>query len=228
MEKSRNKKTLNLIILIFVFLTLVSLFGAITTISGQNSALSIVFFALALLFGLTGFILIIVFIAYYNKFIKYKNKVAESLSMIDVHLKLRFDLVPSLVEVVKGYAQHEKEVFEKITTLRKAAVTTNNDKDLIKISNELVIQMKKMFIIVEDYPELKANSLFLKLMEDLRDIENKISASRRFYNANVNQYNILVEGFPSNLVALKYNFQKIEMFKIAVNEKILPIVNLTE
>lgn len=228
MEKSHNKKTLNIIILIFVLITLLCLFGAITTISGQDTVLSVVFFILTILFGLIGIILLTVFVAYYNKFVRYKNKVAESLSMIDIHLKLRFDLVPSLVEVVKGYAQHEKDVFEKIATLRKEALTSNDDKDLIKISNDLVVQMKKMFIIVEDYPKLKANNLFLKLMEDLRDIENKISASRRFYNANVNQYNILVEGFPSNLVAGKYNFQKIDMFKIAVNEKILPKVNLTE
>lgn len=162
----------------------------------------------------------------YNQFIKYKNKVAESLSLVDVQLKLRFDLVPNLVEVVKGYAKHESETLQKIVELRNKANSAIDEKEKIELSNELVSEMRNMFVIVEAYPQLKANEVYLKLMNELSEVEDRISASRRFYNSNVNAFNNLTETFPSNLIAKMYGFKKQDLFRVDTAEKLLPKVEL--
>lgn len=228
MKKTNNKTTLNLIFLVFILLTLLCLFGAITTITGGNAGLSVLFFVLTLIFGFSGTVTLIMFIAYYNSLIKNKNKIEESLSLIDVYLKMRFDLVPNLVNTVKGYMEHEKEVLHEITLLRSQVKKAQNEEERIALSNELVMQMKNIFVAVENYPELKASKLFLNLTEQLRDVENKIAASRRFYNANINVYNNKVQTFPSSIIANSYGFKTEKMFQIDINEKVLPSVNLTE
>lgn len=228
MKKTNNKTTLHIIFLVFILLTLLCLFGAITTITDANAGLSVLFFVLTLMFGFSGTVTLIMFIAYYNSLVKNKNKIEESLSLIDVYLKMRFDLVPNLVNTVKGYMEHEKEVLHEITLLRSQAKKAQNEEERIALSNELAMQMKNIFIAVENYPELKASKLFLNLTEQLRDVENKIAASRRFYNANINVYNNKVQTFPSSIIANSYGFKTEKMFQIDINEKVLPSVSLTE
>lgn len=183
---------------------------------------TIVFLFFILLF----FVPVLILVGIYNKFVKYKNKVAESLSLVDVYLKMRFDLVPNLVEVVKGYTKHEKEVLEKVVMLRNLSTKAENEKEKINLANQLVDSMKQIFVVVENYPDLKASNLYSNLFKELSEIEEKIAASRRFYNSNVNSYNTLTDTFPSNVVAGMFNFKREELFKIEVNEKILPQVKL--
>jgi len=154
----------------------------------------------------------------YNRMVKYRNKVKESLRLIDIHLKLRFDLIPNLVSTVKGYAKHEKEIFDKLIETRKLAVGAKEEKEKLEYANELVPQMRHVLAVAEDYPELKADSLFKSLMEELVLIEDKIAASRRFYDSNVSEYNTLIKVFPNNMIASMFNFEEMELFKIDVGE----------
>ena len=173
-------------------------------------------------------ILIIVTISKYNKMVRYKNKVKESLRLIDIHLKLRFDLIPNLVKTVKAYSKHEQEVFDSLLKLRKKAVEAKEEKEKLEVANELVPKMRQVLVIAEDYPELKADSLYKSLMEELILVEDKIAASRRFYDSNVNEYNTLIETFPNNLIASMFNFESIELFKIDVGENFASKINMEE
>ena len=164
------------------------------------------------------FILFISVVSAYNKMIRYRNKVKESLALIDIHLKLRFDLIPNLVKTVKEYAKHENEIFTKIIETRKLAVQSKDEKEKLEYANELVPQMRGVLAIAENYPELKADALFRSLMEELVLIEDKLVASRRFYDSNVNQYNTLIGVFPNNIVASIFGFKEMELFKIDVGE----------
>lgn len=168
--------------------------------------------------GVVLLILVIVVISQYNKMVKYKHKVEESLSSVDVHLKLRFDLIPNLVNTVKGYSKHEHEVFRELIKTRKLAVNAKDEKEKLERANELVPQMSHVLAIAEDYPELKADALYRSLMEELVLVEDKIAASRRFYDSNVSHYNTLIEVFPNNILANMFGFQKMELFKIDVGE----------
>ena len=228
MKKTGGKSTLTLIILSFIIVTILCLFGATTTFVGLETSISTVFFVLTLLCVLFGIVTTFVFISYYNSLVRYKNKISESLSLIDVYLKMRFDLVPNLVAVVKEYMKHERQVLTHITKLRKQSQTAQTEQERIELSNELTSELKTFFVAVENYPDLKANKLFLTLMEDLRDIENKIAASRRFYNANINSYNNKVQTFPSSIIAKSYGFETQKLFTIELNETILAKVSLTE
>lgn len=154
----------------------------------------------------------------YNKMVKYKNKVEESLRLIDIHLKLRFDLIPNLVNTVKGYTKHESEIFNKLIEVRKLALKENDEKKKLEYANELVPSIKQVLFIAEDYPELKADAMYKSLMEELVLIEDKIAASRRFYDSNVSEYNTLIEVFPNNIIANAFGFKKVELFKIDVGE----------
>lgn len=165
-------------------------------------------------------ILVLVCICKYNKMIKYRNKVRESLSSIDIHLKLRFDLIPNLVNTVKGYAKHESELFESLIKVRNYAVQATDEKEKLEYANQLVPKMKQLLFVAENYPKLKADSLYKSLMEELVLIEDKIAASRRFYDSNVNAYNTLIETFPNSIIASMFGFKAIEMFKIDVGENI--------
>lgn len=178
--------------------------------------------------GVILFIFICVVIGKYNKMVKYKNKVGESLSLIDIHLKLRFDLVPNLVNTVKGYAKHEKELFDKLIETRKLAVKAKDEKQKLEYANELVPQIGRVLAVAESYPELKADVLYRDLMEELILIEDKIAASRRFYDSNVSKYNTLIEVFPNNIFASIFKFKKMELFKIDVGERFASKIDLNK
>jgi LemA protein len=156
----------------------------------------------------------------YNKFITLINRAKEAWSDIDVQLKRRYDLIPNLVNTVKGYATHESEVFDNVTRARAQAMGAQNIVDKGKTENMLASALKSVFAVAEAYPELKANQNFLSLQTELSDTENKIQASRRFYNGNVRDLNIAVESFPSNLVAKVFNFVKMELFTLDESETV--------
>ncbi len=154
----------------------------------------------------------------YNKFITLINRAKEAWSDIDIQLKRRYDLIPNLVNSVKGYAAHESEVFENVTKARAAAMGAQNIADKGKAENMLASALKSVFAIAEAYPDLKANQNFLSLQGELSDTENKIQASRRFYNGNVRDLNIAIDSFPSNLIAKLFHFLKMELFTLDENE----------
>ena len=163
-------------------------------------------------------ILVVAVISIYNKLVRLRNTVKSSWSDIDVQLKKRFDLVPNLVETVKGYASHEKTVFEKVTQARSMAMQATSPADMAKAENMLRDTLKTLFAVAEAYPELKANANFLQLQSQLQEMENNIEYARRYYNAVVRDYNILIESFPSNLVASQFGFKQEELFQLEAPE----------
>ncbi|MFA4817857.1 MAG: LemA family protein [Parcubacteria group bacterium] len=158
-------------------------------------------------------------IAVYNGLIRLKNRVDEAWSDIDVQLKRRYDLIPNLVNTVKGYAAHERELFEKVTEARARAMGAGTAQDKAQAENMLSNTLKSLFAVAEAYPDLKANQNFLELQRELTDTEDKIQASRRFYNGNVRDFNIKIQVFPNNLIAGMLNFAKREFFETAEEQK---------
>ena len=158
-------------------------------------------------------------IASFNGFVTLKNRAKEAWSDIDVQLKRRYDLIPNLVETVKGYAAHEKEIFEKVTQARSAAMSASGMKDKAEAENQLSGTLKTLFAVSENYPDLKASQNFLELQRELTDTEDKIQAARRFYNTNVRDLNIKVESFPDNIIAKAFGFSQMELFEADANEK---------
>ena len=154
----------------------------------------------------------------YNKFVTLINHAKEAWSDIDVQLKRRYDLIPNLVNTVKGYAAHETEAFENVTKARAMAMGAQNIVDKGKTENMLTGALKSVFAIAEAYPDLKANQNFLSLQSELSDTENKIQAARRFYNGNVMDLNISIDAFPSNLIAGIFIFVKMELFTLDESE----------
>lgn len=154
----------------------------------------------------------------YNRFITLVNRAKEAWSDIDVQLKRRYDLIPNLVSTVKGYAAHESTAFEKVTQARAAAMGAGNLAEKSQAELGLTGALKSLFAIAEAYPDLKANTNFLELQRELSDTENKIQASRRFYNSTVMDLNTSVETFPNNLVANFFKFTKLEFFELEVDE----------
>lgn len=172
---------------------------------------------------------IIVFLAFYvigvyNKLVNAKNKVENQFSQIDVQLKRRTDLIPNLVETVKGYAKHEEGTLTAVIETRNKAVSATSINDKIDANNQLTGALNKLFALSEAYPELKANDNFLSLQNDLKDTEDKITYARQFYNDTAMEYDNLVEMFPSNIVAKMFKFKKFEYFKIDEKEKETPKV----
>ena len=153
-------------------------------------------------------------IAIYNGLIKSRNRTDEAWSDIDVQLKRRYDLIPNLVETVKGYAEHERELFEKVTQARTTAMGAQAPAEKAQAENALAGTLKSLFAVAENYPDLKANQNFLELQRELSDTENKIQAARRFYNGNVRDFNIKIEKFPNNLVAGMLGFKKRDFFEL--------------
>lgn len=151
----------------------------------------------------------------YNGLVTLKNRVDEAWSDIDVQLKRRYDLIPNLVNTVKGYATHEKELFEKVTQARTQAMGAQNPAEKAQAENMLSGTLKSLFAVSENYPDLKANQNFLELQRELTDTEDKIQASRRFYNGNVRDFNIKLEVFPDMIVANMLAYKKREFFEIA-------------
>jgi len=174
---------------------------------------------IAVLFILGLFLLVILAgIAIYNRLIKLRNTVKSSWSDIDVQLKKRYDLVPNLVETVKGYAAHERNVFEKVTEARSIAMHASSPAEKAKAEDMLRETLKSLFAVAEAYPELKANANFMQLQSQLQELENNIEYARRYYNAVVRDYNIMIESVPSNIVASIFNFRQEEFFELEAPE----------
>jgi len=165
---------------------------------------------------IAGIVLILVFyvISIYNRLIKLRTIVSEAWSGIDVQLKKRYDLIPNLLETVKGYASHERETFESVTKARNAAQSAQGVLDQQAAENNLNRSLMNLFAVAEQYPELKSNTNFLQMQQDLASIEQDIERSRRYYNGSVRDQNILIDSFPSNLVANNFGFQKSAFFEL--------------
>lgn len=153
-------------------------------------------------------------VATYNRLVSLKNRSEEGWSDIDVQLKRRYDLIPNLVQTVKGYAKHEEGVFTKVTEARTRAMGAQGLGDKAAAENMLTGALKSLFAVAEAYPDLKASANFAKLQDELADTENKIQAARRFYNSMVRDLNTLIESFPSNVVANLFKFGKREFFEL--------------
>lgn len=159
-------------------------------------------------------LLVLWIILSYNGFIKLRNKSQEAFSAMDVILKKRYDLIPNVVETVKGYAKHEKSTLENVIKARNAAVNSNTPEEVIKNDNALSGTLKSLFALSESYPDLKANTNFLELQTQLSKIEDEISSSRRYYNAVVNKLNTKVEMFPSNIIASIFHFTRKPLYEV--------------
>ena len=169
-------------------------------------------------------ILLIYIVATYNKLVNNKNKVENQFSQVDIQLKRRADLIPNLVETVKGYAKHEQnKLTDGIEAINKV-VSANSINEKVDANNKLTQALNKLLMLSEAYPELKANESFLSLQKDLTDTEDKITYARQFYNDSAMKYNNIIEMFPSNIVASIFKFKKFEYFKIDENEKEVPKV----
>lgn len=169
-------------------------------------------------------VIALAFIVYYNRFVVLDNRIDNSLSQIDVQLKKRADLVPNLINTVKGYAKHEKSIMADVTDARKALLSAKTLPDRAKAGAELQTALKSIFAIAENYPQLKANENFKQLQEELSAIEDKIAYSRQYYNDSVLSYNNSVETFPGVMFARLYGKKEKEMLKITAEERSVPNV----
>jgi LemA protein len=159
-------------------------------------------------------LLLIFLIVFYNRLVLLRNNRENAFADIDVQLKQRYDLIPQLVETVKGYAKHEKETLARVVELRNQAVAATSIDNKIAIENQLSSALAGLKITLEAYPDLKANQNFLQLQEEMSDIENKLAAVRRFFNSATKEFNNAVQTFPSNLIAGMFNFNKAPMFDL--------------
>ncbi len=163
-------------------------------------------------------------IGVYNKLVNARNKVENQFSQIDIQLKRRNDLIPNLVETVKGYAKHENSTLKEVVEARNKAVSATSVNEKVEANKELTGALNKLFALAESYPDLKANENFLSLQSDLKDTEDKITYARQFYNDSAMLFNNLAGMFPSNIVASIFNFKKFDYFKIDEEEKAVPKV----
>lgn len=166
-------------------------------------------------------VLICVFyvIGIYNRLVNARNKVKDQFAQIDVQLKRRIDLIPNLVETVKGYAKHEEGTLKEVIEARNKMANANNINEELEASGEVTSALNKLFALAESYPDLKANENFMSLQKDLKETEDKISYARSFYNDTVLSYNNMREQFPSNIIAGMFNFEKIDFFKADDKDK---------
>lgn len=173
--------------------------------------------------GIVIIIIIVTLLLYlglmYNSLVMLRERIREALSSIDIQLKRRTDLIPNLVETVKGYAKHEKEVFENVTKARASLMGAQSPKEKAEANNQLASTLKSLFAVAENYPQLKASENFMKLQEDLTDTENKISYSRQFYNSNVLAYNTKIKQFPAVLIANQFGFKEEEFFEAGEGDR---------
>ncbi|HNR63411.1 MAG TPA: LemA family protein [Thermotogota bacterium] len=165
-------------------------------------------------------------IATYNKLVAERKKVENSWSQIDVQLKRRSDLIPNLVNAVKGYMKFESDTLEKVMNARARALGATNQKERMDAEGEVSGVLGRLLAVVENYPELKANQNVMSMQEELSNTENKISYSRQFYNDITMKYNTAIEQFPANLIAKLFNFKMFDFFKIPESEKEVPKVDL--
>lgn len=174
-------------------------------------------------------LLIVYVIMMYNKLVRLKNRAQEGASDIEVQLKRRHDLIPNLIETVKGYATHEKGVFEKVTIARTQAMSSQNLPAKAENENVLSATLKSLFAVAENYPDLKANANFMELQRELSDTEDKIQAARRFYNGVVRDFNTALQTFPMNIMAGTFNFTPREFFEVdSPEDKKVPNVDFKE
>jgi LemA protein len=159
-------------------------------------------------------LLVIIVVVLYNSLVRAKIRVEEAWSDITVQLKRRYDLIPNLVNAVKGYAKHEKEVFENVTKARANALNAQGVVETAKAENQFEQALKSLFAVSENYPQLRATENFQQLQAELTDTEDKIMASRRFYNGSARDLNIKIDTFPSNIIAKTFKFQKREFFEV--------------
>jgi LemA protein len=164
--------------------------------------------------GIVAVVVIIWGIGTYNSLIRLRNQVRNSWSQIDVQLKRRHDLIPNLVETVKGYAAHEKDTLENVTQARAAAVSANGAKEAAQAENMLTQSLGRLMLVVEQYPDLKANQNFLSLQEELSSTENKVGFSRQHYNDEVMRLNTKIQSFPPNVIANLFNFKEEDFFEL--------------
>ncbi len=163
-------------------------------------------------------LLVLWVVAAYNRFVRLVMRAKEAWADIDVQLKRRYDLIPNLIESVKGYASHEKNVLESVTAARAAAMDAGGVEEKGKAENMLTGALKSLFAVAESYPDLKANTNFLELQRELSDTENKIQAARRFYNTNVRDLNTGLETFPGNVIANFFRFEPREFFELGAED----------
>ncbi|WP_299253554.1 LemA family protein [uncultured Cytophaga sp.] len=166
-------------------------------------------------------IVLIIFwlVSIYNSLVGLRNRREQAFSDIDVQLKQRSDLVPQLVETVKGYAGHESKTLTDVIAARNSVLSASSIDDKIKSDNQLTSALQGLRITVEAYPDLKANQNFLQLQQEISDIENKLAAARRFFNAATKEYNTSVESFPNNMIAKRYNFQRETMYDVGAEKR---------
>ena len=169
-------------------------------------------------------VIVLMIIGFYNSLIRLRNQVKNAFAQIDVQLKRRNDLIPNLVETVKGYMKHEKGVLENITKARSALMNASDFAGKAKASGELTNTLKTLFAVAENYPTLKANENFMQLQEELTTTENKISYARQFYNDMVLKYDTTRQTIPNNIVAAIFRFEDKDYFKVAEAEKEVPKV----
>lgn len=168
-------------------------------------------------------IILLWIVAVFNGLVTLKNRAKEAFADIDVQLKRRYDLIPNLVEIVKGYATHERELFEKITQARAGAIGAQGAKAKAEAENMLSNTLKSLFAVAENYPDLKASVNFLELQRELTDTEDKIQAARRFYNTNVRDFNIKIESLPDNVIASAFGFKQMDLFQTANEAERQPV-----
>lgn len=159
-------------------------------------------------------VIFVIAVGIYNALVNLRNRCGNSWAQVDVQLRRRYDLIPNLVETVKGYAKHEREVFEKVTEARSKAINAGTVKEQGQAENMLTGALKSLFAVVENYPELKANQNFLMLQEELAGTEGKIAYARQFYNDTVMKFSVKQQVFPSNIIANMFNFKEKEYFEI--------------
>ena len=175
--------------------------------------------------SIVGFVVLWAIVAY-NGLIRLRFRAKEAWSDIDVQLKRRYDLIPNVVETVKGYAAHEKSIFENVTEARARALGAEqkgDPKEIAKAENVLAGTLKTLFAVSENYPELKANANFLDLQRELADTENKIQSARRFYNTNVMEYNTRTHLFPTSIIANSFKFAKMDFFELQNDKEKEPV-----
>lgn len=170
-------------------------------------------------------LIILYFVLTYNKLIKLRNNINNAFADTDVQMKLRFDLIENLVNTVKWYSIHEKETLENVTKARTDFMWAGSNKEKLEADNMLSWALKSLFAVSENYPDLKANQNFLQLQTELSDIENKLAATRRYFNSSTNEYNSSVQSFPTSIIANMFNFKEKDFFAIENNkEKEVPKV----
>lgn len=168
---------------------------------------------------------VLIVIGYYNKFVTLGNRIDNSLAQIDVQLKRRADLIPNLLESVKGYMKHEKGIIKEVTDARKALLSASNIQGRVKAGNQLQEALKSIFAIAENYPNLKANENFLKLQEELSATEDKVAYSRQFYSDNILDFNNSLKTFPGNIFARVFNVRERQYLQISEAERKVPRVS---